>query len=73
MNLNLTVVRLTVPLTAIEQRLAADVTSGRRDDLRAAAGQITAAEGVGLQDVTIANDRPVDVVAREIMTFLGWP
>jgi adenylylsulfate kinase-like enzyme len=24
-------------------------------------------------DVAILNDRPVDVVAQEIMTFLGWP
>jgi hypothetical protein len=66
------VVRLTVPLPAIEQRLAGDVTSGRRDDLRAAAASIATAEGVGLEDVAIANDRPIHVVARQVMTFLGW-
>ncbi len=65
--------RLAVPLAVIEQRLASDVTSGRRDDLREAAEQIATAEGVGLEHVTIVNDRPVDVVAREIMTYLGWP
>jgi hypothetical protein len=49
------------------------VTSGRRDDLREAAKQIASAEGVDLEDVTIVNDRPVHVVAQQIMTFLGWP
>jgi hypothetical protein len=73
LDLPLKVVRLAVPLAVIEQRLASDVTSGRRDDLRQAAEQIATAEGVGLEDMTIVNDRPVDVVAREIMTFLAWP
>ena len=73
LDLPLKVVRLAVPLAVIEQRLASDVTSGRRDDLREAAEQIATAEGVGLEDVTIVNDRPVDVVAQEIMTLLGWP
>jgi hypothetical protein len=37
------------------------------------AEQISTAEGAGLKDLTIVSDRPVDVVAQEIMTFLGWP
>jgi hypothetical protein len=73
LDLPLKVVRLAVPLSVIEQRLASDVTSGRRDDLREAAEQIATAERAGLEDVTIINDRPVDEVAQEIMTFLGWP
>ena len=73
LDLPLKVVRLAVPLAVIEQRLASDVTSGRRDDLREAAEQIATAEGVGLEHVTIVNDHPVHVVAQEIMTFLGWP
>jgi hypothetical protein len=72
LNLPLQVARLTVPLPAIEQRLASDVTSGRRDDLREAAVSIANEEGAGLEDITIANDRPVGVVAPEVMTFLGW-
>jgi hypothetical protein len=40
LDLPLTVVRLTVPLDAIEQRLVGDVTSGRRDDLREAAASL---------------------------------
>ena len=72
LGLPLRVVRLTVRLAEIEQRLAHDVTSGRRDDLRAAARSIAAAEGAGVEDVVIRNDRPVGMVAREVMTFLGW-
>jgi hypothetical protein len=59
LDLPLKVVWLAVPLAVIEQRLASDVTSGRRDNLREAAEQIATAEGVGLEDVTIVNDRPV--------------
>ena len=72
LGLPLRVARLTVPLPDIEQRLAGDVTSGRRDDLREAAASIAAAEGAGVEDVTIRNDRPIGIVAREVMTFLGW-
>jgi hypothetical protein len=72
LGLPLRVVRLTAGLSEIEQRLATDVTSGRRDDLRAAAVSIAEAEGTGVEDVVISNDRPIGVVAREVMTFLGW-
>jgi hypothetical protein len=65
-------VRLEVPLLDIEQRLAGDVTSGRRGDLRAAAASIAAAKGAGVEDVVIGNDRPVGVVARDVLTFPGW-
>ena len=64
--------RRVVPLPDIERRLASDVTSGRRDDLREAASSIAAAEGAGIEDVAIGNDRPIGVVARDVMTFLGW-
>ena len=71
LGLPLRVVRLEVPLPDIEQRLAGDVTSGRRDDLRAAAESIAAAEGAGVEDMVISNDRPVGVVARDVLAFLG--
>jgi hypothetical protein len=70
--LPLRVVRLEVSLAEIEQRLATDITSGRRDDLRQAASSIAASEGVGIEDVVITNDRPIEIVAEELMTFLGW-
>jgi adenylylsulfate kinase len=72
LGLPLRVVRLTVPLSGIELRLAGDVTSGRRHDLREAAASIAAAEGTGVEDLAISNGRPIRLVAREVMTFLGW-
>lgn len=68
----LRVVRLTVSLDEITRRLAGDVTSGRRDDLRAAAESLATGLGTGLEDLAIANDRPVAAVAQQIMDFLGW-
>ena len=67
------VVRLEVPLREIERRLSADVTTERRDDLRVAAASIAASEGVGFEDLIVANDRPVGLVARDILEWLGWP
>jgi Adenylylsulphate kinase len=72
LGLPLRVARLTLGLREIEQRLGGDVTSGRRDDVRAAAESIAAAEGTGVEDVVISNDRPIGVVAQDVMTFLGW-
>ena len=72
LGLPLRVARLTVPLPVIERRLAADVSSGRRDDLRAAAALIAASAEAGLEDVAISNDRPLGAVAQDVMAFLGW-
>ncbi|MGP7997816.1 MAG: hypothetical protein ACLPKI_10895 [Streptosporangiaceae bacterium] len=72
LGLPLRVVRLSVPLPVIERRLASDVTSGRRDDLRAAAAAIAAATGAGVEDVAISNGGPIREVAQQVMTFLGW-
>ena len=68
----LRVVRLSVPIAEIERRLAADMTSGRLDDLRDAAEFTAASEGVGLEDLVIENDRPVQVIAHAVMSWLGW-
>jgi len=68
----LRVVRLSVPVAVIERRLAFDVTSGRRDDLRDAAESLAASEGVGIEDLVIENDRPVHVIAHAVMSWLGW-
>ncbi|HYV78452.1 MAG TPA: hypothetical protein VE979_10020 [Streptosporangiaceae bacterium] len=68
----LRVVRLSVPLPDIERRLAADVTTERQEELREAAKQIAAGEGVGIEDMVLANDRPVAIVAQQVMTWLGW-
>jgi adenylylsulfate kinase-like enzyme len=68
----LRVVRVVVPLPDIERRLAADVTTERQEELREAARQIAAGEGVRIADVMVPNDRPVAVVARQVMSWLGW-
>ena len=68
----LRVVRLTVPFPEIRQRLATDVTSSRQDDLRNAEVQLAESQGVGLEDLVMANDRPIGTVAREIIGWLGW-
>jgi hypothetical protein len=70
--LPLRVVRLSAALEDIERRLAADVTSGRRDDLRDAAESIANSEGVGVEDLVIETDKPVRAIAAEIMAWLGW-
>jgi thymidylate kinase len=71
LDMPVTVVRLTVPIEAIEERLRADVTSGRKDDLRTAREWITARTGEGFEDWVIANDRPIQVVARDVLSRLG--
>jgi hypothetical protein len=66
------VVRLIADLPVVQQRLAGDVTTGRRDDMRAAAAVIAADEGVGFEHVAISNNGPVTVIARDIMAAVGW-
>jgi hypothetical protein len=66
------VVRLTVPLREIEKRLRSEVTTGRREDLREAAAWVAGSVGVGMEDATVSNDRPIREVAAEILEWLGW-
>jgi hypothetical protein len=66
------VARLMVSLPVIERRLASDVTSGRRDDVRAAATSTAAVEGTGVENGVISNDRAIAAVGRDAMTYLGW-
>jgi len=68
----LRVVGLSVPIAEIERRLASDVTSGRSDDLRDAAESISASEGAGVEELLVENDEPIQVIALEVMTWLGW-
>ena len=72
LGMRLRVVRLTVPFPEIERRLAPDPTSGRRDDLERARQQVADEVGVGLEDLAVANDRPIDDVAAEVIAWLGW-
>lgn len=67
-----TVVRVELPIGEIERRLAADVTSGRQDDLREARRWVAAGLGTGVEDFTISNERPIQEVASEVLDRLGW-
>jgi hypothetical protein len=69
----LKVVRLSLPLEEIEDRLSHDVTTGRRDDRREAAAWVAASCGVGIEDVTVPNDRQIREVATDVVDWLGWP
>jgi hypothetical protein len=68
----LRVVRLEVPLTEIARRLRADPTTGRRDDLREAARWLNDSIGVGIEDLSIANEGSIQNVATHIIDWLGW-
>jgi energy-coupling factor transporter ATP-binding protein EcfA2 len=72
LGMRLRVVRLTVPIDDIERRLGSDPMSGRRDDLEQARRQVAGDVGGGLEDLTVANDRPIGDVAAEIVGWLGW-
>jgi adenylylsulfate kinase-like enzyme len=68
----LRVVRLTVPLEGIRQRLASDPSAERAVNAREAEAQLAGSEGVGVEDLVVANDRPIAAVTGEIMSWLGW-
>lgn len=68
----LRVVRLEVGIDEIERRLSADPTTGRRDDLRVAMQWVADGVGLGIEDITIANDGSIQEVAMRILGWLGW-
>ena len=68
----LRVVRLTAPLEVIKARLQPDPTAGRQDDLREAESWVASSVGVGLEDVTVSNDRAIRDVATDVLGWLGW-
>ncbi len=68
----LRVVRLAAPWPEIERRLAADVNTSRQDDLREARTSEHRGAGVGLEDLSVDNDRPIREVAMEVCENLGW-
>lgn len=65
-------VEMTVPIDLIEQRLAADPTTGRRLDLETARTWKSEGAGAGFSDLTVDNTRPITEVAYEVLEWLGW-
>lgn len=72
LSLPVRVIRLVVPLGEIEQRLRADPTSGRRDDLATASAWLAAGTGIGVEDIAIDNLGSIDTIAGGIVDWLGW-
>jgi hypothetical protein len=68
----LKVVRLTVPLETIRERLRSDVTTGRQVDLHWAGVWIDEGRGSGFEDFEVPNDRPIREVALDVLSRLGW-
>jgi adenylylsulfate kinase len=68
----LRVVRLTVPIDVIVERLRHDVGTGRLDDLDVARRDLVAGVGVGVADWTLANDGPITDLAVRVLSLLGW-
>ena len=56
-----------MPLDEIERRIGSDDTAGRQDDLRRAREWIEAGEGIGFEDLVIANTAPLREVAQTII------
>ena len=69
----LRVVRLSVPLPDIELRLAADVTTERKRSCGRRLDGSRPVRALVVEDAVVANDRPVGIVAQQIMAWLGWP
>jgi len=68
----LRVVRLTLPLEDIRRRAAPDPTMGRAGDLERTEAWLAAGEDPEIADLVVANDRPIQVVANEILDWLAW-
>src|SRR5262249_59903472 len=68
----LRVVRLTVPLPEIQQRLSADMTTERQEEALEAGRQIAAGGGGGGEGMGLANDRPGPGGAEAGKTRAGW-
>ena len=66
----LRVVRLSVPLPDNERRLAADVTTERKEELREAARQITTGEGTE-RLIWVGNKRPAQAMCRALKTDIS--
>ncbi len=60
-------VRITAPVAEIEQRLQANPTSGRADDLREAQAWIAAGEVLPFEDDAVVNVGPIRAVAEGIL------
>ena len=66
------VVRLESSIEVISARLSGNPTVGRQGDLATAGQWLESGTGLGLEDLTIASDRPVRDVVNDIVRALSW-
>lgn len=66
------VVRLESSIEVIRERLSGNPTVGRQGDLETAGRWLESGVDVGLEDFTVASDRPVREVVNEILNAVSW-
>ncbi len=66
------VVRLSAPIEVIARRLEGSPTGERLDDLAQARADLARGSGARVGDRVVDSDRPVRMVAEEILDWLGW-
>jgi len=71
--MRVTVVRLDVPIDEIERRIGSDDTEGRQTDLRRTRDWIAAGEGIGVEDLVVANTAPLREVALTVIERVVSP
>jgi hypothetical protein len=66
------VVRLTVPIAVIEERLGAAPDAGRANDLEVARRSLAHDAGVGLEDAVVDNNGPIRETSIRVLEAAGW-
>jgi hypothetical protein len=72
LSMPLRVIGLAVPLPVVQARLAGDPTRARQDDLARTEAFVRSGHEAVRVDLTLDADRPVTVIARELVDWLGW-
>lgn len=72
LDMRMSVIRLTLDLDTIKERLRSSVTTGRKVDLQWAEIWLAQGTGAGLEDFAVSNDRPIQDVTDEILRRLSW-
>ncbi len=68
----LRVIALTTSLENIKERLSADVTTERQEDIRNSEKWLKAGIDSNIHEAEVSNDRPIQEVATEILELVGW-
>ena len=72
MSMPMEVVTLSAPLDVIRDRLSSSPTTDRQRDLRNTERWIIEGKGPQVEGFVVDNDRPLPVVAAEILRLIKW-